>query len=266
MQHRYAGGIGDFFKFGLLRWLTVPSPFVQPLRLGVISFRIVGESQHEVAHTAYLDRSSATGQDLRPLDPELYDRLVLSAESLDGSMQALMSSGLLPSDAVTYDCELCFADLSPHDRAGRRVRRERLFHDALVAVEPCSLVFVDPDSGLHHVDRAAPRHLAHADDDPCLSEVGRLLERSQSVVVTYRSDASGPIPDQAMASMIDLHESLGVEPLAVVTAARASAPLFIVVPAPEHRSDLEASLGALQLSSWGDELRLYRWRNAALTV
>jgi hypothetical protein len=267
MQDRYAGDVGDFFKLGLLRWLTVPSPFVQPLRLGVIWFRVADESVDvDASQVAYLDRSSAIGQDLRPLDPHLYDRLGGLVASGDRSIRALVSSGVLPNDTVTYNEELTFADLSPNDAAGRVVRRERWFHAAMVAVDPCSLVFIDPDHGLRDDGRAVPSPRDEAEKHAYLSEVRQLLERGQSVVASHQVEPSDSATGQAMDSMGDIHDALGVEPLAVVRASRGTTRLFVVIPADHHRSALEASLGALQLSSWGDELRLYRWRKAVVAV
>ena len=267
MQDRDAGDVGDFFKLGVLRWLVAPSPYVPPLRLGVIWFRVADESDEcDDGRVAYLDRSSVAGQDLRPLDANLYDRLGRLVAAGDRSIGALVSSGVLPADTVTYDRELTFAGLSPNDRAARVVRRERWFHDAMVTVDQCSLVFVDPDNGLRHDGRAVPSYRDHAEKHAYLSEVGQLLERGQSVVASHHADSSESVSAQAMAKMDDVHEALGVEPLAVVRASRWTTRSFVVIPAVGHRSDLEARLGALQLSSWGDELRLSRWRKSAVAV
>jgi hypothetical protein len=74
MQDRHAGDVSDFFKLGLLRWLVAPSPYAHRLRLGVIWFRVADEhADADDRQLAYLDRSSAVGQDLRPLDASLYD-------------------------------------------------------------------------------------------------------------------------------------------------------------------------------------------------
>jgi hypothetical protein len=117
-----------------------------------------------------------------------------------------VSSGVLPADTVTYDRELTFADLSPNDRAARVVRRERWFHDAMVTVDQCSLVFVDPDNGLRHDGRAVPSYRDAAEKHVYLSEIGQLLERGQSVVASHHADPSESIPAQAMAEMDDVHE------------------------------------------------------------
>jgi hypothetical protein len=264
MRDRRAGDIGDFFKLGLLRWLVAPSPYVRPLRLGVIRFGAIDDSDdHDDTHMAYLDPSSTVGHDLRPLDANLYDRLGRLSTTGDRSIRSSVSSGVLPADTVIYDRELTFADLAPDDRAARVVRRERWFHDAMVAVDQCSLVFVEPDNGFCHDARSTPSYRDHAEKDAYLSEVGQLLVRGQSVVVSHRAD---PTESLAFQAMDDVHEALGVDPLAVVRAARGTARMFVVIPAELHRSDLEARLGALQLSSWCDELRLSRWRRATVAV
>lgn len=267
MQDRYAGDVGDFLELGLLRWLVAPSPFIQQLRLGVIWFRVPDESDNDDRkHVAYLDQLSAAGEDLRPLDPDLYDRLGRLVAAGDRSIRTLVPSGVLPPGTVSYDEELTFADLAPTDRAARMVRRERWFHSAMVAVEQCSLVFVDPDNGLRHDGRDVPSYRNHVEKQAYMSEIGQLLERGQSVVAYHHADRSEPVPDQAVSLMNDIHDALGIEPLAVVRASRGTTRLFIVIPAAQHRSDFEARLGALQLSRWGDELRLYRWQNTPVAV
>lgn len=260
MQDRYAGDIGDFVKLGLLRWLAAPSPFAQPHRLGVVWSRVADDLQAaDGKSVTYLNPSSPAGHDLRPLDPDLYDRLRTMAASGNRSVAALVASGVLPAGTAHFDQVLSFADLAPTDRAARSVRRERWFREAMVAVDQCSLVFVDPDNGLRRDDHAMPSYRNLAEKHTYLSEVGRLLERGQSVVAYHHADRSESVASQTESRMADIHEALGVEPLAAVRASRGSVCLFMVIPHPRHRSDLEHSLGALQQSRWSDELRLYRW-------
>ena len=52
MQDRYAGDLGDFLTFGLLRWLV---PSSGPLRLGVVWYRTLDEAHNaDGKHIAYL--------------------------------------------------------------------------------------------------------------------------------------------------------------------------------------------------------------------
>jgi hypothetical protein len=264
MQDRYAGDLGDFLKLGLLRWLVSPVPDAPVHRLGVVWYRVPDEYHNgDGKHVAYLDPTSAAGQDLRPLDPDLYDRLREMVEGGHRSIGSLSTSGVLPPGSISYGGTLSLSDLATADRVARITRRQRWIEDAAAAVEPCSLVFVDPDNGLRRDDHAVPSHRNKAEKHSYLSEIGRFLERGQSVVAYHHADRSEPVPDQAQARMRDINDQLGVEPLAAVRASRGTTRLFIVMPAADHRRGLEARLRALLLSDWGSELRLYRWQGSA---
>ena len=57
-----------------------------------------------------------------------------------------------------------------------------------------------------------------------------------------------------------------MEPLVLVRRSDDCTRLFTVIPHHRHRSDLQDRIGALQLSRWGDEFRVYRWRTALVTA
>ncbi len=268
MQDRKAGDVGDFMKLGLLRWLSAPTPFASRHRLGVIWYR-VPDQRHDAdgEHIGYLDPSSTAGRDLRPLDPDLYDRLRSMVAAGKRSVASLAACGALPAATRYFDHVLSFADLEPSDRAERIVRRERWFHEAMVAVDSCSLVFVDPENGLRHDDHAITAHQPFEEQHVYLSEVQRLLERGQSVVVHHDADRSERPAEQAQSQMQDIHDALGVAPVAAVRASRGSTRLFLVIAHDDHsHSELDDRLAALQLSNWGDQFRVHRWQRATAVV
>ena len=250
MQDRYTGDVGDFLKLGLLRWLISPSPYGQAHRLGVVWFREPGEGCHvDVEQVAFLDPSSPAGQDLRSLDSVLYDKLRSMASGSGHPVSAREACTALPADTVCFDRPLTYDDVIRDDDANRAVSRQRWFHEAMVAVSPCSLVFLDSDQ------------MADAPgEDLSLPEIEHLLQRGQSVVTHHLADPSQPLRDLVMTHMNAIHETLGVEPLAVVRGVRGGARLFTVIPHLRHRSDFQDRIGALQLSNWGEEFRVYRWR------
>ena len=259
--------VGDFLKIGLLRWLVAPSPYGRGHRLGVVWLRAADEAVAPDGEPAvWLDPSSEAGQDLRPLDRDLYDRLRTNVALGDQSVSALEAAGALPKGTVFFDRVLSFADLSSADGAKRTIRRERLFHEAMVAVGSCSLVFVDSDEGLRHADDSVLSSRLPAGDDISLAEVGRLLDRGQSVVTHHLVDGSDAVAEQVESRMTDIYETLGAEPLAAVRGSRGGTRLFIVIPHPGHRLDLQHRIGALQMSRWGDEFRVYRWRREMALV
>jgi hypothetical protein len=87
MQDRYAGDLGEFLKFGLLRWLAPPdSP--RP-RLGVIWYRTADEGHNaDGKHVACLTPGRSAGR-LRQLDPDPYDRLACIVSTGQHSTAAL---------------------------------------------------------------------------------------------------------------------------------------------------------------------------------
>ena len=92
MQDRYAGDLGDFLKLGLLRWLVAPSFDAPPHRLGVVWYLAPDESHNaDGKHVTYLDPRSAAGQQLRPLDSDLYDRLAAMVAGGERSVGAARS-------------------------------------------------------------------------------------------------------------------------------------------------------------------------------
>ncbi len=266
MQDRYADDFGQFLKLGLLRWLASPSPFGHGHRLGVIW--VPAPSERDLIdgeQVAPLDPSSAAGQDLRSLDPELSDRLRLMVAESGRPLSVRESCGALPTGTVCFDRSQRFDALMRSDRAARVVSRQRWFHEAMVAVDPCSLVFLDSDNGLVEDDSQQPWR-DRADDDVSMSEVAQLLEREQSVVTHQLVDPTQALPALVKARMTDIHGTLGIEPLAVVRGSRACTRLFTIIPHRRHQSDLHDRIGALQLSRWGDEFRVYRWRRELVTA
>ena len=260
MQDQCAGGVGDFMKLGLLRWLVAPSPFAPQAKLGVVWYRVANDcAPADCENVAYLDPSSAAGRELRPLDPDLYDRLRTVVADGRPRIESLAASGALPRGTRYFDRALDFTGLGRSDRDERTVRRERWFHEAMVSTDSCSLVFMDPDDGLSYDDQSISGHGDGTEKHAYLSEVARILARGQSVVVSHMPEQAGTAIDQAVAVMAEIDDALGVEPVAAIRASRQPERLLLVIPHDErHRCELDDRLGALQLSNWADELRMYR--------
>jgi hypothetical protein len=71
VQDRYAGDLGDYLKFGLLRWLAPPGAPASP-RLGVVWYRTADETHNgDGKHIAYLDPGHRSSGRFRDLDPDL---------------------------------------------------------------------------------------------------------------------------------------------------------------------------------------------------
>jgi hypothetical protein len=134
MQHRYAGDIGDFAKYGLLRAIGAG------YRLGVAWYLYPDESHNaDGKYTAYLDHPKKW----RHLDPELFDGLGIIVSESQRDLEVIETSGLL-GDAVYANEPLAFEG----DALKRGSERASWFQEVLSSLKNCNIVFADPDNGL----------------------------------------------------------------------------------------------------------------------
>ena len=167
MQNRYAGDIGDFGKFGLLRYLSRTG-----LRIGVNWYLTPDETHNgDGSHTAYLRNET-----YRACDGELFEALgkIVNPPGRR-SVASLKEAGIL--NAVYYDKVLDFR-CAP-DRAEKR----RKWHaDALDCLADAEIVFLDPDNGLM-VPSAAKT--ARANKYAELSEIADYCRRPRKTSVIW---------------------------------------------------------------------------------
>jgi len=258
VQDRYAGDVGDYLKLGLLRWLTSSEAESGP-RLGVVWYRTVDEVHNaDGKHIAYLSNDHASARRMRPLDPDLYDRLAAVVATGRRNTSALADAGVLPADTVYFDEVLDLQQLPSAARAARTELRKSWLERALAATSGCDLVFADPDNGirsvLHPVGVHTTRSLKHA----YLDELATFADRGQSLVVYHHADRSAPVEQQAQLRLTDLAREIAVEPIAAVRASRGTTRLFLVAAAMAASTGdyLERRLQDLTESSWRGELKV----------
>jgi hypothetical protein len=267
VQDRYAGDVGDFLTFGLLRWMVAPSFDTPPHRLGVVWYRVPDETHNaDGKHVKYLEPTSKSGAALRPLDPDLYDRLALMMTSGQRSIERVEGAGVLPADVRTFNDLLTFDGMNPSTRPHRAERRSAWVARAQAAMVDCSVVFVDPDNGVRRSDHTTASSQRKAIKHAYYDELAPYIERGQSVIAYHHADRSAKVTEQAMRRMGDAAGELGVEPLAAVRASRGTTRLFLVLPVAAHRAHLTSRLQALSASPWGDELGVIWWDAAAVAA
>ena len=134
MQNRYTGDIGDFGKFGLLRWVVRSG-----LSIG-LNWYLVPDEAHNTdgRHISYLYKDT-----FRVFDEELWQTLQNIVDSGNREIKALEASGIL--NARFYSDVL---DLSRSSSAEKTRQRQQWHAHALEWLNRCDLVFLDPDNGL----------------------------------------------------------------------------------------------------------------------
>lgn len=134
MKNQYRGDIGDYGKYGLLRYLRD-----QGIRIGVNWYLTPGDGKSDGIHTEYLD-----DRRMRCYDPELFDTLGGIVHKHNKDISLIEESGLL-SGLRFYHTMMDFDSFPWRKRATERAHWHQQAMDALNTAD---LVFADPDNGL----------------------------------------------------------------------------------------------------------------------
>ena len=246
MQDRYAGDIGDFAKYGLLRALCGDD-----LRLGVLWYLVPDEpGDGNGGVTGYLDSPTAP---LRACDPDLFDEL-RDLVATKRSVAEVQRRRILPEGTAFFDEVLGFEPReSPIDRS---LKRDRWLQRGLDTVREADVVFVDPDNGLE--PRRTSPTAANGPKYAYHDDLARCWERGQSIII-YQHAKRQPI-DQQIKELIDgVRTRFGraLNPI-VLRWRRRVARYFVILPAEDHGELLAARVRALLSSPWGQRRRGYQ--------
>jgi hypothetical protein len=244
MQNRYVGDLGDYGKYGLLRWLLVDDSATQRLRLAVLWYLVADETHNKDGrHISYLRQS---GSQLSECDPELFaglNRIV----AVGRSVSAVEKSGLLFADTQFHSAPLTHG--VAERREGRTRKREAWLNDALRVASRADLVFLDPDNGIEcdSVDMHSRVGVKYAYYD----DIRRMCGPTTSLVIYHHLSRQGTAADQISRrsrKLADLvPEGHRVIPLRF---RRGSSRVFFLVVAPRHRAHFQGRLDALLSSAW----------------
>lgn len=238
MQDRYAGDIGDFAKYGLLRALCGDD-----LRLGVLWYLVPDEpGDGNGGVTGYLDSPQAG---LSECDPDLFAGLrdLVAAKR---SVAEVQRRRILPGGTAF------FAHETP---AGLR-ERQRWVQDGLRAVADADLVFADPDNSLREPSARTGRteHKKHAYYD----EIQPCWRRGQSLMIYQHTARHGTFEEQIASRVRDLRTHFdGAPGLLILRWRRVVSRAFLIIPTPAHADRLTGRVEALLDSPWGQRQRGY---------
>lgn len=197
MQDRYTADIGDFGKYGLLRYvLGHCDTSGQKVRLGVLWYLTEPEGNNDGRFLDYLDDVD----EFRRCDPELYAFLKgIRDGQKDRAVVTIEQGGLFPSFTQFFSQKLSYEDTQALSEEGRMVRaalRSEWFTRAMRVLRECNFVFLDPDNGL-----AGPSTKIHSKKAPKFAfyqDIEELVDAGKSVIV-YQHDTMPKGSDNAAA-------------------------------------------------------------------
>lgn len=249
MQDRYAGDLGDFGTYGLLRALCAPRDGRPDLRLGVVWYLVPDESHNnDGRHITYV--TAPTERALRTIaacDERLYAAMAALVRTGRRSVAAVAESDALPADTVYFDERLSFDGL-PRLAGARLSYRDGWARRAADTTAGCDVVFADPDNGL---EDGTKRHLAHGPKYASWCELEPYTRRGQTLIVYQHIGRKGTALEQTRRRFAEMRERLALdrEPFALLYG-RGTARAFLVAPAPTHERLLRDRADAMLRTPW----------------
>lgn len=251
MQDRYAGNVGDFGKYGLLRWLCRPDAHGPAFRLGVLWYRFEDATSGGGRRDSYLEPPRA--REFRSCDPDLFRRMrsIIRGER---SIAAVEASGALPPGTAFFGDKLTFGRNEP--KTSRALTRRKWLEAGLRAVAHADLVSADPDNGLEIRSvgrlRAEGRKYAYYDD------LRERWARGQSLVVYQHIARNRTAEEQISARFTALQKHLeGAKGILPLRWRRFTSCVYFVIPAADHAELLAARCSAFLASPWGRHFTPY---------
>ena len=139
MKNQYVGDIGDYGKYGLLRFLAQ-----RGIRIGINWYRTENDDSSDGKFTKYL--TDEKNQDSE-CDPELFRELrkiVLPRSRSEKTVDMIRNADLIPN-ALYYNSTLPVRDTNGRSRESDR----RLwFNNSTLILGRAELIFADPDNGI----------------------------------------------------------------------------------------------------------------------
>ena len=134
MKNQYVGDVGDYGKYGLLRFLTSHG-----IKIGVNWYLTENDGSTDGRFTTYLKNPAE-----RVYDPELFDALQNIADCPEKNVKMIEQAGIIP-DAEFYGELLKSSSL---EASARELNRILWFNNSTLMLGNAELIFADPDNGI----------------------------------------------------------------------------------------------------------------------
>ncbi|MCY4077001.1 MAG: hypothetical protein OXH04_16400 [Acidobacteria bacterium] len=246
MQDRYAGDVGDYGKYGLLRRLCRRDAHGPEFRLGVLWYLTEDAKPGDGEKLDYLD--PPLNDEFRRCDPALFEKMRSVVHGGARSVAFVEACGALPANTVFFRDKLVFEPYQK--RASRASNRRDWVETGLRAVKDAHLVFADPDTGLEVSSKGplsgeGPKYAFYEDLLPC-------WRRGQSLVI-YQHIARNESAEEQIATRLDelRRRFAGACGAFAARYRRGTSRAYFVIPAAAHAERLVARCRDLLASAWG---------------
>jgi len=205
MQDRYAGDVGDYSKFSLLRYLFSDARY----HLGLIWYQYPDEDHNtDGRYISYVNDSKYTA-----CDPELVDKLKAVTVG-ERSVAHLEKLAILPANTVYFskplDFHLQYPSQSRADKHSRCEARLNWLSNARVTVADCNVICLDPDNGLE-IKSVPNFNQVKSGKYAYYSEVAQLYQGKEACVIYQHLNRTASHADQIKQRLNRLKELIPEE-------------------------------------------------------
>ena len=248
MQNRYIGDVGDFGKYGLLRFLSgMTDDKDARLRMGLVWYLHPNEGHGaDGKFVSFLMPTEKDDKsDYRNCDCELWGKLRDMVLRNARCVYCAQGAGILPDDTAFYDAPLHFPPQMP--KPTRQEIRKFWLSGALQKTDGADMVYLDPDNGIAD---AKKMYLKDGPKFTYTDDIRRFWERGQSLVIYHHLGHGTKAIDQIQNVATSIRDTLGVVPIPL-RFHRGTARVFFVIPAPCHGGVIESRVERFLGGEWG---------------
>ena len=244
MKNQYVGDIGDYGKYGLLRFLASHG-----IKIGVNWYLTENDGSTDGKFTTYLKNPAD-----RVYDPELFDALQNIADHPDKTVKMIKQAGIIP-DAEFFGEMLKSSSLKAD---AREWNRRLWFHNSTLMLGNAELIFADPDNGISYRKTARTK-----DSEKFIlpEDVAEYYNSGRNVVYyCHKGRRKQEAWDQAKE---EIRNHIRDAQLLAVTCHRGTQRSYIFVLHPDCYMKYEKIITAFLDSEWGN---MFTWEHVAGNV
>ena len=241
MKNQYVGDIGDYGKYGLLRFLASYG-----IKIGVNWFLTENDGSTDGKFTTYLKNPAD-----RVYDPELFDALQNIADHPDKTVKMIKQAGIIP-DAEFFGEMLKSSSLKAD---AREWNRRLWFNNSTLMLGNAELIFADPDNGISYRKKARTK-----DSEKFIlpEDVAEYYNSGRNVVYyCHKGRRKQEAWEQAKA---EIRNHIRDAQILAVTFHRGTQRSYIFVLHPDCYMRYEKIITAFLDSEWGS---MFTWENVA---
>ena len=244
MKNQYVGDIGDYGKYGLLRFLASHG-----IKIGVNWYLTENDGSTDGKFTTYLKNPAD-----RVYDPELFDALQNIADHPDKTIKMIEQAGIIPG-AEFYGELLKGSSL---EADAREWNRRLWFNNSTLMLGNAELIFADPDNGISYRKTARTK-----DSEKFIlpEDVAEYYNSGRNVVYyCHKGRRKQEAWEQAKA---EIRNHIRDAQLLAVTCHRGTQRSYIFVLHPDCYMKYEKIITAFLDSEWGN---MFTWEHVAGNV